>query len=86
MSAHRVTALTGGAVDPDAKAIHFSIAVTDRPPIPFIMEFGPSTQLIGALGRMFLTLQEIAQREKGAMTSVAKWQALISNRSAGAVT
>jgi hypothetical protein len=75
MPAHRVTlGITDAGVNPDALEIHFSFVVDDRPPIPFIMGYGPSTQTIGALGRMFLTLQEIAQKQKGKMNAIAAEQ------------
>ena len=74
MSAHRVIGVTDAAVDPDAKELQFSLAVDDRPPIPFIMGYGPLTQVLGALGRMFLMLQEIAEREKGKMDAIAAEQ------------
>jgi hypothetical protein len=74
MPPHRTTAVVDGAVDRDAKAIHFSLAIPGRPPIRFIAEYGASTQIIGALGRMFLALQELVQAEKTGMAAVAAEQ------------
>ncbi len=65
MAAHRVENLTDASVDTHGRAIHFSLAVTDGMPIPFVMGYATSTQVIGALGRMFLMLQEALERDKG---------------------
>jgi hypothetical protein len=71
MPPHRLIGLTDGAVDTVSHEIHFSLAVHGRPPIPFITEYGPATQTIGALGRMFVELQTILENKKTGMAAVA---------------
>jgi hypothetical protein len=79
MAAHRIVGLASGAVDTGKKEIQFALVVADRPPIPFVTEYGPASQFIGALGRMFLTLQEVLESEKKGIASVAAEQIAVAH-------
>ena len=74
MPAHRVQHLSDASVDTHGRAIHFSLVVADNVPIPFVMGYGPSTQVIGILGRMFLMLQETAERDRSKIDAIVAEQ------------
>jgi hypothetical protein len=70
MPGHIVQNLTEASVDTDGRAIHFSLTVTDGAQIPFVMGYAPSTQIIGALGRMLLQLHEAIEKSKGKLEAI----------------
>lgn len=70
MPAHIVQNLANASVDANGRAIHFSLTVSDGAQIPFVMGYAPSTQVIGALGRMFLKLQEALEKSKGKLETL----------------
>lgn len=67
---HRLVGLSGGAVDTVSHEIQFELTVANAPPISFVTEFGPATQLLAGLSRMFLELRKVLHTAKG-MKSVA---------------
>jgi hypothetical protein len=67
---HRLLGLSGGAVDTVTHEIQFELTVAGAPPISFVTEFGPATQLIAGLSRMFLELRQVLHAARG-MKSVA---------------
>lgn len=70
MPAHIVQNLANASVDANGRAIHFSLTVSDGAQIPFVMGYAPSTQVIGALGRMFLKLQEALEKSMGKLETL----------------
>ena len=70
MPAHIVQNLANASVDANGRAIHFSLTVSDGAQIPFVMGYAPSTHVIGALGRMFLKLQEALEKSKGKLETL----------------
>jgi hypothetical protein len=70
MQGHIVQNLADASVDTNGRAIHFSLTVTDGAQIPFVMGYGPSTQVIGALGRMLLQLHQALEKSKGKLEAI----------------
>jgi len=59
MAAYRVVGIGSGSVDTKAHEINFELTVAGRPPMAFIAEYGPASQITGALGRMLLQLRDV---------------------------
>lgn len=78
MAAYRALGVSSGSINLDTREISFALSIAGRPPMEFVSEFGPATQIIGALGRMFFGLQQRLAGEKG-MTTVAGEQVQASH-------
>jgi len=69
---HRLIGLPGGAVDTINHQILFELAVTDGEPIAFVVEYGPATQVVSALGRMLAELRRILMTAQASKCIVAE--------------
>ena len=55
----RLVAMDRGAVDPEKHEIHFTLKVSDAPPITLIARYGPAAQLVAHLAKMVSALNQI---------------------------
>jgi len=69
---HRLIGLPGGTVDSVSHEINFVLSVTDGEPIAFVVEYGPATQVISALGRMLSELRRILMDAQASKFIVAE--------------
>jgi hypothetical protein len=69
---HRLIGLPAGTVDRVTHEINFVLAVADREPIAFVVEFGPAAQVVSALGRMLSELRRILMTSQTSKSIVAE--------------
>jgi len=67
---YRIVGIGSGGVDTQTNEIKFELSVANAPPMSFVAEYGPLSQVMGALGRMVFELRKILAASN-AMKSVA---------------
>jgi hypothetical protein len=69
---YRILGIGSGAIDAETDEMLFELTVDGRPPMPFIVGYGPAAQIISALGRMFVELRGVLLEKKAMKASAAE--------------
>ena len=60
------------SVPPFTFHVHFTLAVSEGPPISLVARYGVASQVIAGLGRMLLQMREALEKEKSTETVAAE--------------